>query len=68
MQCFVVIETDDGLTIAEVDETTSPEVEAERSGGVLVDPTAYATFEDAYDALLQIEAESKAESDEYMEP
>ena len=68
MQCFVVIETDDGLTVAEVDETTSPEDEAERSGGVLVDPTPYATFEDAYDALLLIEAESKTDADDFLQP
>ena len=51
MQSFIVVETDDGLTVAEVDERSTPEVEAERFGGVLVDPTPYATFEGiAYDA------------------
>ncbi len=64
MQSYVVIETDDGLTVVEVDGTTSPEVEAERLGGVLVDPTLYATYEDAFDALLIFEAEMKALVDE----
>ena len=68
MQCFVVIETDSGLTVATVDENTSAEAEAERSGGVLVDPTPYATFEDAYDALLLIEAESKSDPEDFVQP
>ncbi|MCU0959142.1 MAG: hypothetical protein MUF48_03475 [Pirellulaceae bacterium] len=59
MQSFIVVETEDGLTVAEVDAHTSPETEAERFGGLLADPTPYATFEDAYDALLLIEAESR---------
>jgi hypothetical protein len=68
MQCFVVIETDNGLTVATVDENTSAEAEAERSGGVLVDPTPYATFEDAYDALLLIDAESKSDPEDFVQP
>ncbi len=67
MQSYVVIETDDGLTVVEVDRTASPEVEAERFGGVLVDPTLYATYEDAYDALLIFEAEMKALVDETLD-
>lgn len=58
MQAYVVIETDDGLLVVEVDQQSSPETEAERHGGVLVDPTVYATYEDAFDALLLINAES----------
>ena len=58
MQSYVVIETDDGLTVVEVDEFSSPETEAERHAGVLIDPTSYATYEDAFDALLLIDAES----------
>ena len=59
MQRYVVLETDDGLRVVEVDETSSPEREAERFGGVLIDPTPYATYEDAFDALLVIDAESR---------
>ena len=67
MQSFVVVETDDGLMVAEVDGGSSPEAEAERLGGVLVDPTPYATYEDAYDALLIIDAESRADAAESTE-
>ena len=67
MQSFVVVETDDGLTVAEVDERSTPEAEAERFGGVLVDPTPYATFEDAYDALLIIDAETRADASDSIE-
>ena len=61
MQSYVVIETDDGLIVVEVDEASAPELEAERYGGVLVDPTVYATYEDAYDALLAIDAEIESQ-------
>lgn len=64
MQYYVVVEADDGLMVAEVNGGRSPEAEAERLGGVLVDPTPYATFEDAYDALLIIDAESRADATE----
>lgn len=59
---YFVIETDDGLTITRADESGSPETAAEQQGGVLVDPTAYATYEDAYDALLLIESESQPDN------
>ena len=62
MQSYVVIETDDGLTVVEVDETSSPELEAARHAGVLVDPTCYATYEDAFDALLILDAEYRVTS------
>ena len=58
MQSYVVIETDDGLTVVEVDEMSTPELEAERRGGTLVDPTPYSTYEDAYDALMIYDAET----------
>ncbi len=64
MSCYVVVETDDGLTVVESDGTCSPEIEAERLGGVLVDPARYATYEDAYDAMLLLDAEMKAMTDE----
>jgi len=63
MQSYVVVETDDGLTVVEVDESTSAELEAERYGGVIADPTPYATYEDAFDALLMVDAEMKSDSD-----
>ncbi len=67
MRSFVVVETDNGLTVTEVDEWSTPEVEAERCGGVLADATPYATFDDAYDALLIIDAENRAELPETVD-
>ncbi len=64
MRSFIVVETEDGLTVAEMDAKDSPETVAERFGGLLADPTPYATFEDAYDALLAIESESREEAGE----
>ncbi len=67
MQSYIVVETDDGLTVVEANDTHSPEVQVERLGGVLVDPMLYATYEDAYDALLVFEAEMKALADETLD-
>jgi hypothetical protein len=67
MQYYVVVEADDGLMVAEVDAGRTPEAAAERVGGVLVDPTPYATFEDAFDALLIIDAESRADAAESID-
>jgi hypothetical protein len=67
MRSYVVVETDNGLTVTEVADRSTPEAEAERCGGVLVDTTPYATFEDAYDALLIIDAESRAELPESVD-
>ncbi len=68
MQYYIVVEADDGLMVAEVDAGRSAEAEAARVGGVLVDPTAYATFEDAYDAMLIIDAESRADAGDRIDP
>lgn len=54
---FVVIEIDDGLTVVELDQTTSVEAAAEKNGGVVVDTTIYSSYDDAYDALLLAQAE-----------
>jgi hypothetical protein len=57
MPSYVVIETDAGLMLAEVERGESAEVAAEKHGGVVVDDTLYSTYDDAYDAMLSLEAE-----------
>lgn len=54
---YVVLETDAGLTVEKVEAGQSAEACAEQHGGVVVDPTLYRTYDDAYDALLLIQAE-----------
>jgi hypothetical protein len=54
---YAIIETDAGLTVTEVPSDTTPEKAATTSGGVLVDPGPYKSFDDAYDALLALSRE-----------
>ena len=52
---FAVIEIDDGLTVIEVLPGQSPDDAALAEGGVLVDPGPYHNYEDACDAMDQLE-------------
>jgi hypothetical protein len=56
---FAIIEVDDGLTIVELHSGESPEQAAVREKGVLVDPGPFPTYEDACDALTDLEAEEE---------
>jgi hypothetical protein len=57
MITFAIIEIDDGLTIATIQPGQTPEEAATGQDGVLVDPGPYATYEDAYEALCELEGE-----------
>jgi hypothetical protein len=59
MISFAVIAIEDGLTIVEIPAGESPEDAATSEGGVLVDPGPYHTYEEANDALDQLEIESE---------
>lgn len=54
---YEIIETDAGLMVAELEPGMLPEDAAVRHGGVVVDPGPYKTYEEAYDAVLALEAE-----------
>ena len=56
---FAIIEVADGLTIVELHHDESAEQAAAREKGVLVDPGPYPTYEDACDALTDLEAEEE---------
>jgi hypothetical protein len=56
---FAIIEIEDGLTIVELEPGQDPEDVAAREGGTLVDPGPYPTYEDALDALADLEAEDE---------
>lgn len=57
MVYFAIIEVDDGFTIIEVKDEQSAEEIALRDGGILVDPGPYSSYEEACDALDQLEVE-----------
>ena len=56
---FIVIELDDGLAVIELQPGQTPEDAAASEGGVLVDPGPYRTYEEADDALRELQDEEK---------
>ncbi len=54
MKEFIIVESDSGLTVAEVPPGKSAEDVAAGLGAVLVDSGPYRTFEDAEDAMLSM--------------
>lgn len=62
MVSFAIIEVDDGLTIAAMESDETPEDVAARSRGVVVDAGPYATYEEAADALAELEGEDEEEN------
>lgn len=63
---YIIIETEHGLTVQrQPDAMTAAQVAAEH-GGILVDDTAYQSYEDASEALFVFEQElyEQAESEE----
>ena len=61
MLLYEIIETDEGLAVAEIPPGATPEDVAAKRGGLLIDPGPYKTFEDAYDAMLVIQEEEEEE-------
>jgi hypothetical protein len=58
---FAIIEVEDGLTVVELRRGQAPEDAALNQGGTLVDPGPYPSYEDACDALNQLQAEDEEE-------
>jgi len=56
---FAIIEVDDGLTVIELKFGEKPEDAAVRQGGTLVDPGPYASYDEANDALIELQAENE---------
>ena len=52
MPQYVIIETDEGLTVTEVSEHGSPEETAASRGAFLVDGGPFHSYQDAYDAMM----------------
>lgn len=67
MPDFLILETDDGLTVVDRRDDETAEDSALRHGGVVVDPGPFATLEDAQDALLLL-AEGDDDDEADVEP
>jgi len=59
MPLFTIIETDAGLTVAELEPGTTPDDAAVKHRGVVADPHVYKTYDDAYDAILAMLCEEE---------
>lgn len=64
MLLYEIIETDEGLAVAEMHPGVGPDEVAAAQGAVLIDPGPYRTFEDAYDALLALQTEDEEEEEQ----
>jgi hypothetical protein len=63
-QNYAIIETDAGLTVAELRPGESPEQAAEREAAMLIDPGPYKDYQDACEAIVAIQDEEDEEDDE----
>jgi hypothetical protein len=60
---FAIIELADGLTVVELQRGQSPEDAATSQGGTLVDPGPYSSYDDACDALIDLQYEDEEDHD-----
>ncbi|MEX2306271.1 MAG: hypothetical protein WD738_01685 [Pirellulales bacterium] len=56
---FAIIELEDGLTLVELQRSQSPDDAAASRGGILIDPGPYSSFEEASDALDDLQYEDE---------
>ncbi|TWU27626.1 hypothetical protein [Bythopirellula polymerisocia] len=54
MSAFVIIDNDDGLVVAKVEEGQTGEQVAVANAGVLIDAGPFSSYEDAFDAMQLI--------------
>ncbi len=59
MSYFAIVELDDGLTVVQVYTGQSPEEAAARDHGLLIDPGPYHTYEEACDAMAELESNNE---------
>jgi hypothetical protein len=59
MHQFHLIETEDGLTVAEILPGLSSVEAAQRRQGILIDPGPYESYEDAYDAMMALKLDEE---------
>ncbi|MCL4206819.1 MAG: hypothetical protein KJ000_30425 [Pirellulaceae bacterium] len=60
---FIILETEDGLTIEQQPPGWTAEDVAAKNNGVVADEGPYATFEEANDALLVLQQQDFDESE-----
>lgn len=61
MDHYAIVEIDDGLTVVPLPSGGDAEEAARQHGGLLVDPGPYASYDEAYEALLALPADDEEE-------
>jgi hypothetical protein len=59
MPQYAIIEVEDGLTIVEIPQDQTVESVAASAGGVLIDSGPYSSFQEASDALANLQLEGE---------
>ena len=59
MALYEIVETDVGLTVAELEPGMLPEDAAVKAGGVVVDAGPFHSFDEAYDVMISLEDEEE---------
>jgi predicted regulator of Ras-like GTPase activity (Roadblock/LC7/MglB family) len=67
MKEFIIVETDDGLTIATQEIGQDAAATAAAMGALLVESGPYRSYEEAYDAMQQIPVDAEEEAAEEQE-
>lgn len=62
MAFYLIVETAEGLTVAQSENGDSANETATRLGAVVIDAGPFSTYEDAYDAMLALADEDDAAS------
>jgi hypothetical protein len=56
---YAIVELEDGLTVIEIAPGETAEDAALRKASILIDPGPYASYEDATDALMNLQLEDE---------
>ncbi|MBN2577823.1 MAG: hypothetical protein JXB10_02445 [Pirellulales bacterium] len=60
---YEIVETYDGLTVAEIPHGVSPEEAARRRRGAVIDPGPYPSYDDAYEAMMALKLDEEEDLD-----
>lgn len=61
MAHYEVVETDEGLSVVEIEPGATPEEAASRRGAILIDPGPYEGYDEACDALTALKRDETEE-------
>jgi hypothetical protein len=60
---YELIETNEGLTVIEIPAGATAEEAARQQDGLVVDPGPFTSYEDAYEALMDLKLDNEEEEE-----